>query len=320
MRRKGEKPHRPQCRGTKPHRWEEIDSGPWSAAGIRVSAGVLVQSAQVDFAAGLLAALLALVSVPARSGLLAQAAHPSPTDQASRGDSFTVALDAGHGGSNLGAEGAQGVLEKQLTLDLARRIEWRLRERGQIKVVMCRSEDEMVPVRARVRCANQAGARLFLSLHANSSPMGPKRGTQRGFELYVLPPKAVAADARAAAATATDPALAAFSAHRIRASAREAVAAASRIAWRLGDALGVDRDRGIKQGGASTDVLEGLQMPGVLIEVGFLDHPVEGPYIVSEEGRAAVADALVRAIEDQRARERRGRTDPSITGKRSPAR
>jgi N-acetylmuramoyl-L-alanine amidase len=229
------------------------------------------------------------------------------------GDGFTVALDPGHGGSNLGAAGAGGVFEKQLTLDLARRIERRLRERGQVKVVMCRTSDVLVPVRARVRCANQAGARLFLSLHANSSPVGPRRGTQRGFELYVLPPAGVAADARAAAATTPDPADAAFAAHRVRATAREAVAAASRIAWRLGDALGVDRDRGIKQVGATTDVLEGLTMPGILVEVGFLDHPSEGPYIVSEEGRAAVAEALARAIEDQRARELRGRSDPSIT-------
>jgi N-acetylmuramoyl-L-alanine amidase len=246
------------------------------------------------------------------------AAPPTRPSHAADNEVFVVALDPGHGGSNLGAVGVSGVFEKQLTLDIARRVERRLRERGQIKVVLCRSDDQMVPVRARVRCANEVQARLFLSLHANASPLGPKRGTQRGFELYVLPPKAVAADARAAAATAADLAAAAFSAHRVRASAREAVAAASRFAWRLGDALGVDRDRGIKQGGATTDVLEGLKMPGILIEVGFLDHPVEGPFIVSDEGRMTIADALVRAIEDQRARERRGRTDPSITGRAAP--
>ncbi|HEY0709532.1 MAG TPA: N-acetylmuramoyl-L-alanine amidase, partial [Polyangia bacterium] len=122
--------------------------------------------------------------------------------------------------------------------------------------------------------------------------------------------------ARAAAATAPDPDLGAFAAHRVRATARESVAAASRIAWRLGDALGIEQDRGIKQQGATADVLEGLEMPGVLVEVGFLDHPVEGPLIVSEAGRARIADALARAIDDQRAREWRGRSDPSITSRR----
>ncbi len=237
------------------------------------------------------------------------------------GPPFVVAIDAGHGGSNLGAEGPAGVLEKQLTLDLAHRIARRLRTgraAEEVKVVLCRTDDQLLPVRARVRCANDAAARLFLSLHANSSPHGPRRGTQKGFELYVLPAPAVAADARAAAATIPDPAAAAFAAHRVHATAREAVAAASRIAWRLGDALGIDRDRGIKQGGAATDVLEGLEMPGILVEVGFLDHPSEGPYIVSEGGRAAIAEALARSIEDQRARELRGRSDPSITGRGAP--
>ena len=228
---------------------------------------------------------------------------------------FIVALDAGHGGSNLGTEGQKGVLEKDLTLDLVQRIERKLATRGKVKVVQCRSADVLVPIRTRVRCANDAQARLFLSVHVNASPMGPRRGSQRGFELYVLPVAEVDADARAAAAVSKHPADAAWAAHRIRSAAAAGLGAAQRIAWRLGDALGVDRDRGIKQKGAQLDVLQGLQMPGVLVEVGFLDHPEEGPYLLSNEGREAVASALAKAVEDLRAREVRGRTDPSITAR-----
>ena len=228
---------------------------------------------------------------------------------------FTVALDPGHGGSQLGAPGPAGVLEKDLTLDLARRIDRRLRERGKVKVVLCRSSDVLVPVRARVRCANEARARLFLSLHANAAPEG-RKGALRGFELYLAPLADVDADVRAAAALARDPVEGAWRAHRIRASANEARTAAQRIAWRLGDALGVDRDRGIRQGGAMLDVLQGLEVPGLLVEVGYLDHPQEGPYIVSEEGKETIAVALAKAIEDLRARELRGRTDPTITTRR----
>lgn len=231
---------------------------------------------------------------------------------------FVVAIDAGHGGSNLGAVSVGGVREKQLTLDLARRIEKRLLADGQVTPVLCRRDDTLVPVRARVRCANEARADLFLSLHANASPQGPRRGTQRGFELYLLPVTDVDTDARAAATLNRDPAEAAWAAHRVRAAAALGRAAAQRIAWRLGDALGVDRDRGTKQAGASVDVLQGLEMPGVLVEVGFLDHPQEGPFIVSEEGREAVAGALAKAIEDIRARALRGRSDPAITSRRPP--
>jgi N-acetylmuramoyl-L-alanine amidase len=226
---------------------------------------------------------------------------------------YAVALDAGHGGSNMGAVGPGGVLEKALTLDIARRIERRLAARGRVRVVMCRQGDVLVPVRARVRCANQAGARLFVSIHANSSPLGPTRGTKRGFQIFVSPVEDVDADVRTAAALATDPVEGAWRASQVRAAARQGLAAAQRIAWRLGDALGVDRDLGIKQKWAQLDVLQGLEMPGVLVEMGYLDHPEEGPYLVSEEGREAVATALARAIEDLRARELRGRTDPFIT-------
>jgi N-acetylmuramoyl-L-alanine amidase len=232
--------------------------------------------------------------------------------------SYTVALDPGHGGSNLGTASAGGVREKNLVLDIALRIERRLRAGGKVTPVMCRSRDVLVPVRARVRCANESEARLFISLHANASPEGPRRGTQRGFELYVAPVSDVDMDARAAAAVARDPAEAAWAASRTRAVAAESVAAAQRIGWRLGDALGLQRDRGIKQTGALLDVLQGLKMPAVLVEIGFLDHAEEGPYLVSEEGRETIATALARAIEDLRARELRGRRDPAITSRHAP--
>jgi N-acetylmuramoyl-L-alanine amidase len=246
----------------------------------------------------LAAAVMALVSVAVEPG-------------------YTVAIDPGHGGSNTGAVSDSGVYEKHLVLDIGRRIERKLRAGGKVTPVLCRSKDVRVEVRARVRCANQARARLFISLHANASPKD-KRGSQRGFELYVPPVADVDTDARAAAALAPDAAEAAWAASRVRAAAAEGPAAAQRIAWRLGDALGLDRDRGIKQAGALLDVLQGLTMPGVLVEIGFIDHAEEGPFIVSEDGRETIATALAKAIEDLRARELRGRRDPAITSRRPP--
>jgi N-acetylmuramoyl-L-alanine amidase len=66
------------------------------------------------------------------------------------------------------------------------------------------------------------------------------------------------------------------------------------------------------------DVLQGLTMPGVLVEIGFIDHAEEGPFITSEDGRETIATALARAIEDLRARELRARRDPAITSRRLP--
>jgi N-acetylmuramoyl-L-alanine amidase len=233
------------------------------------------------------------------------------------GTTYTVALDAGHGGTNLGAAGREaGLLEKRVTLEIARRVQQRLGRERAIRVVLCREGDVMVPMRARVRCANEAGARLFLSLHANASPQA-RRGVQRGFELYVLPPADVDADVDAAALTAPTDADAAWAEHRVRATAAESLAAARRIEWQMADSLGADRDRGIKQSGASLDVLQGLTMPAVLVEVGFIDHEEEGRLLATPGGWDAIAGALAKAITDLRAREARGRADPSITAHRN---
>lgn len=224
---------------------------------------------------------------------------------------FVVALDAGHGGSNRGAEAA--ATEKQVTLDIVQRAARKLAGRPRLRVVVCRASDVLVPVRARVRCANEAGADLFVSVHANASPLGPRRGTQSGFELYVLPLEAVDQEAAAAAALAADDASAAAAAERVRAVARESLEAAHRLALELGDARGRDASRGVKQQGAALDVLTGLSMPGVLVEVGFLDHPVEGPFLASPEGREELATALARALSDLGARAHRAASDPTIS-------
>ena len=227
---------------------------------------------------------------------------------------FVVALDPGHGGSNRGAPTASPELyEKHLTLDIARLVQRRLLGEPGLKIVLCRTGDFLVPIRARARCANQARARLFLSIHANAASVEQGPGSQRGFEIFVLPTSDVDQEVTRAALLADDDAQAAWAAHRARATAVDSLAAARRIRWRLSDALGSDRDRGIKQTGATLDVLQGLDMPAVLVEVGFLDHAEEGRLLISEEGKKIVATALAGAITDIRSRELRGQRDPMTT-------
>ena len=243
-------------------------------------------------------------------------AAPQAQRPAQTGGSFVLALDPGHGGTNLGAAGlASGLYEKRVTLDIARRVKKRLARHKAITVVLCRDKDELMPIRARVRCANDARADLFLSLHTNASPGGAARGSQIGFEQYVLPVDNADREAALAAAQASDPVEAAWEAHRVHLLVEASLEAAKRVQLELADALGTDRDRGVKQLGASLDVLAGLQMPGILIEVGFIDHPDEGKELVSEEGQERVAAALARAVSDLAARAKRAETDPNITGR-----
>ena len=233
---------------------------------------------------------------------------------------FTVAIDPGHGGSNRGAPTPKAdVFEKHVTLAIAKRVQKLLASERDLKVVLCRTSDVLLPIRTRVRCANQAGARLFVSLHANAAGPTEPPGSQVGFELFVLPAAEVDKEVGRVALLAPDDSAAAWAGHRVREAAKQSLAAARRIEWRLADTLGRSRDRGIKQEGATLDVLQGLDVPAVLVEVGFLDHEGEGPLLLSEQGQQSIATALAGAITDLRSREQRGLREPMTTAPRPTA-
>jgi N-acetylmuramoyl-L-alanine amidase len=252
-------------------------------------------------------------------------AASAASDAPLAGPPLVVALDPGHGGTNLGASGlGRGIFEKNVTLALADRIRVLLEGSSEprISVVLCRESDLMVPIRARARCAEDAGARLFISLHANAVPAGVRPGSQHGFEVFVLGPREVEDDATLATlargrergrfektssaraqerppssvASQKDDAEAAWAAHEVRAAAEQSIVLARAIADALTDTLGENARRGIKQSGAALDVLRGTGTPAALVEVGFLDHPEEGARLATFPGREPVAQALAAAI------------------------
>lgn len=229
---------------------------------------------------------------------------------------FVVALDAGHGGSNLGAHGPSPRLyEKDVTLLLAERVRELLEETigpgvpspatataraapPLIEVVLCRDRDVLVPIRARARCATDAGAQLFVSLHTNAVPANKEPGSARGFDVFVLDSGAIAEDAAIAASEREAPVLKAAAAHRIHVVARLAREAAAVVRRHLAQALGAGADRGLREGGALLDVLRGTMTPSLLAEVGFLDHPEEGARLGTAAGREPIARALADAFRE----------------------
>jgi N-acetylmuramoyl-L-alanine amidase len=210
---------------------------------------------------------------------------------------LTVVLDPGHGGSNVGAAGVvEGLYEKRLTLILARSVERRLVAAG-MNVVLTRSDDRFLSLRERVRRAAVAGADLFVSLHANASPAR----SQRGFETYILTPEALDVEARAIR-SADGPPRPGLDEETGRilddveqgTALAGAVALAARMQRALAEVWGKALDRGIKQ--APMDVLMGHTAPAVLVEVGFIDHPIEGTELLRHEMREKIADAIAKAI------------------------
>jgi len=209
-----------------------------------------------------------------------------------------VVLDPGHGGSNPGAQGP-GLREKQLTLQLARLVADHLRDHH-IDARLTRTGDRTLTLRQRVEVAESAQADLFVSIHANASPAR----TQRGYETYVLPARGVDIEGRALRAdthsprTGVDADIALVLDDVERGAAQwEAASLADRVQRALRDRRGADGDRGVRQD--VDHVLLGATMPAVLVEVGFIDHPVEGRQLAQPAAQSQLAAAIAEAIEDQ---------------------
>lgn len=213
-------------------------------------------------------------------GLLSTVAQAAP---------FRVVVDAGHGGSNTGAPGLNaGAFEKRVTLAVARLLAEELRGRG-FEVVMTRERDAFLTLRERVRRANAALPDCFISLHANAS--GDR--ARRGVETFVLARDAAEVEARRAATRERDDVQAMLAELRLldahRASAQLARAVQAELV-----ALSGAVDRGVRQAGY--DVLAGVAAPAVLVEMGFLDHPIEGAALETAATQHRIASALAAGI------------------------
>ncbi len=236
-----------------------------------------------------------LVAAVAVVALIAPSARPAEGDasaarEAARSSGAPlVVIDPGHGGSNVGSMGLGGVDEERITLTVSRMLRRRLKLRG-MEVALTRERNGYVTLSERVRRANAAGARLFLSIHGNTSPGHDARGV----ETYVAAHEVVDVAADRAAAAEKDP----VAAIRARAQVRQVAADSERLARALqGRLVKVrDGDRGVRQ--HAWDVLDGVRCPAVLVEIGFIDHPVEGAELLQAETLRRVADALADGIGD----------------------
>lgn len=233
---------------------------------------------------------------------------------AAREPALTIVLDPGHGGEQEGALAADGAKEKDLALDITRRIAARLKRLG-AKVVLTRTGDISVPLANRAAIATAIRADLFLSVHLNSMPSAEQRRHSHGVETYFLSADATDTHASAVAARENadrlagepepdpnDPVAGILDDLQDAASLQ----ASSRLAYSIHEKL-VGRlraeDRGVKQ--APFYVLAGARMPAVLLEVGFISHRDEVRKLRSREYQDRIADAVAEGIRSFRAETRR---------------
>lgn len=213
-----------------------------------------------------------------------------------------VVLDPGHGGSNTGAFGPTlQRYEKHLTLLVVKATAARLRRLlPAARILLTRYDDRYVTLHARAQRANAAKADVFVSVHFNAS----QSHQLSGFETYVLSRDASDREAQRVARSeeaspgrrgATDPAPSRIIAELSQHGARvHAVRLANTIQRALARARPKAKNRRVRR--APFDVLMGLHMAGVLVELGYIDHPQESRELNRPDTQAAMADALATAI------------------------
>jgi N-acetylmuramoyl-L-alanine amidase len=226
-----------------------------------------------------------------------------PHDTATRRKPL-VLVDPGHGGYDPGTSGAAGTLEKDVTLASALALKAVLEEAGRYRVELSRSGDQYVSLADRVRLAQELGASLVLSMHANevSDP------SVRGASVYTLAKSASDAETAALADRENGqiPGHGGHSGHvapevsEILASlaARETRVASTRIAHqlvhdfshRLPMLPGPERH-------ANFVVLHAADIPSVLIEMGFLSNAEDEAALNDPDHRALIARAMTRAVD-----------------------
>lgn len=214
----------------------------------------------------------------------------------------TIVIDPGHGGKEAGAVGPAGSLEKDLTLQISRRLA-RLLERAGWRVLLTRNGDQLVPHDDRTSLANQSEADLFLSVHLNAVPTGSAAGAETYFlSLNATDDRARLSAERENQGAPSSPTEGSDLDMILWDLAQQSyLKESSRFAEKLQDALaettGVSR-RGVKQ--APFRVLVGAMMPAALVEVGFISNPEEERKLRSGAYQQAVAEALASAISEYR--------------------
>ncbi|MBM3245994.1 MAG: hypothetical protein FJZ13_01550 [Candidatus Omnitrophica bacterium] len=214
-----------------------------------------------------------------------------------------VVIDAGHGGTDPGAIGMTGVREKDITLDISKRLSSSARSAG-LEVVMTRSADRFIPLSSRVDIANRSRADLFLSIHANANRVR----SLKGFEVYYISPaiddSSRALSAARDAAPDLDNNCFAGNSLNLRATLWDMFYTASRAeSIALGKAIcrAIDRNLdtrilGIKA--ARFYVLKGVRMPAVLVEIGFLSNYDEERMLKNSYYRQKIVESIMAGIKN----------------------
>jgi N-acetylmuramoyl-L-alanine amidase len=212
-----------------------------------------------------------------------------------------VVIDPGHGGHDNGTEGAKGLLEKDLVLDVSKRLGKLIENRMQAEVIYTRTDDTFIPLEGRTALANEKKADLFLSIHANSSPAVKVAGVETYYLNFTESQDALDVASRENATSQKTifelrDIIQKITLHDKAEESREFAARvqAALFAFSLRN-FPAERNRGVRK--APFVVLIGANMPSVLAEIGFLSNPREESLLKKSDYRQRLAEALFRGVQ-----------------------
>ncbi len=211
-----------------------------------------------------------------------------------------IVIDPGHGGHDTGTIGPNGLEEKDLVLEVGRRLGKMLETRLGAEVVYTRKNDTFIPLETRTAIANQQRADLFISIHANSSRDPDARGVETYYLNFTSSPEALEVAAR-------ENAVSEKSIYELqdlvkKIALKEKIEESREFAGDVQESLhsglaskspGI-RNRGVKK--APFIVLIGANMPSILAEISFVSNPSDEHRLETSEYRQRIAESLYRGI------------------------
>ena len=211
-----------------------------------------------------------------------------------------IVIDAGHGGHDTGTIGPNGLLEKDVVLDVAKRLGRLLEARLGAEVIYTRQDDTFIPLETRTAIANRERADLFISIHANSSRDSDARGVETYYLNFTSSPEALEVAAR-------ENAVSEKSIHELqdlvkKIALKDKIDESREFAGDVQESLygglalnsaGI-RNRGIKK--APFIVLIGANMPSILAEISFVSNPTDERKLETSEHRQRIAESLYRGV------------------------
>lgn len=211
-----------------------------------------------------------------------------------------IVIDAGHGGHDPGAVGPGGMREKDIVLEIAKKLARKIRGETGIDVVMTRSTDIFLPLEERTAIANKVNADLFVSIHANASLNKAAAGIETYYLNLAKTDKAARVAARENNTSLEKVGLLQsilfdlMANYKINDSARLADDVQKSLCDRLSKKYAGIRNLGVKQG--PFYVLVGATMPSILVETAFISNEHDAALLESQEYQDAAASGILAGI------------------------